>query len=159
MKNNIEAVITPNIKSDNPSDYLYNVKEKHPVVSVEITNGDYTWQRKLVGFRTDMETSMALKNKLNVDLLREIARTNWENHYDEETDHYMTDMESRLFIEKSEWKELGWQSTSFELEDAEIEFVLGKWFINNRDLKQLIVLDTWTKDRPFLKWVYNYYRG
>jgi len=152
MKNNIEAIITPNIKSDNPSNYLYNIKEKHPVVSVEITNGDYTWQRKLVGFRTDMETSTALKNKLNVDLLKEIARTNWENHYDEETDHYMTDMENRLGIEQFE----RWQSGSFELEDAEIEFTLGRWFINNRELKQLIVLDTWTKDRPFLRWVYNF---
>lgn len=152
MKNRIEAVITPNIKSDNPSDYLYNIKEKHPVVSVEITNGDYTWQRKLVGFRTDMETSTALKNKLNVDLLREIARTNWQNHYDEETDHYMTDMDNRLGIDRFE----RWQSGSFELEDAEIEFTLGRWFINNRDLKQLIVLDTWTKDRPFLRWVYNF---
>jgi len=152
MKNRIEAVITPNIKSDNPSDYLYNVKEKHPVVSVEITNGDHTWYRKLVGFSTDMETSTALKNNLNTDLLREIARANWENHYDEETDHYMTDMESRLFIEQFE----KWQSSSFELEDAKIEFVLGRWFINNRDLKQLIVLDTWTKDRPFLRWVYNF---
>tara|TARA_R110002012_G_scaffold203256_3_gene372595 strand:+ start:90 stop:569 length:480 start_codon:yes stop_codon:yes gene_type:complete len=159
MKNNIEAVITPNIKSDNPSDYLYDVKEGDVVVSVEITNGDYTWQRKLVGFSTGMETRTALKSNLNLDLLREIARTNWENHYDEETDHYMTDMESRLFIEKEDWKELGWNHTSFELEDAKIEYAQGKWFINNRDLNQLIVLDTETKDRPFLKWVYNYYRG
>ena len=159
MKNNIEAVLTPNNRSDNPSDYLYDVKEGDVVVSVEITNGDYTWQRKLVGFSTDMETRTALKSNLNVDLLREIARTNWENHYDEESDHYMTDMESVLFIEKSDWKELGWNHTSFELEDAKIEYAQGKWFINNRDLNQLIVLDTETKDRPFLKWVYNYYRG
>lgn len=152
MRNKIEAVITSNIKSDKPSDYLYNVKENHPVVSVEITNGDHTWQRKLVGFSTDMETSKALKNNLNIDLLKEIARTNWENHYDEESDHYMTDMENRLFIEQFE----RWESASFELEDAKIEFVLGRWFINNKHLKQLIVLDTWTKDRPFLRWVYNF---
>lgn len=152
MRNKIEAVITSNIKSDKPSDYLYNVKENHPVVSVEITNGDCTWQRKLVGFSTDMETSKALKNNLNIDLLKEIARTNWENHYDEESDHYMTDMENRLFIEQFE----RWESASFELEDAKIEFVLGRWFINNKHLKQLIVLDTWTKDRPFLRWVYNF---
>ena len=156
MKNNIEAVITPNIKSDNPSDYLYDVKEGDVVVSVEITNADYTWQRKLVGFSTDMETRTALKSNLNVDLLREIAKTNWENHYDEETDHYMTDMENRLFIEEPKWKQKGWQSASFELEDAQIEFVLGRWFINNKHLQQLIVLDTWTKDRPFLRWVYNF---
>ena len=157
--NKIEPILKPNIEYDNSSNYLWNISEGDVVVSVEITNGGHTWQRNLVGFSTDMETRKALKSDLSVDLLKEIARTNWENHYDEESDHYMTDMESVLFIEKEDWKELGWNHTSFELEEAKIEYAEGKWFINNRNTNQLIVLDTETKDRPFLKWVYNYYQG
>ena len=112
-------------------------------------------------------TRNALKENLSIDLLNQIAFTNWENHYDEESDHYFTDMDNRLGIESSS----GWKADSFELEDAEISFSARKrpsfyrqgkvdnfyslkWRISNAQ-GQEIVLDDWSKDRPFLRWVSN----
>tara|TARA_R110000765_G_scaffold183304_1_gene289216 strand:- start:136 stop:570 length:435 start_codon:yes stop_codon:yes gene_type:complete len=120
------------------------------VVAVEITNSNHTWTRKLVGFSKDVDTRRALKENLSIDLLNQIAFTNWENHYDEENDHYFTDMDNRLGIESFS----GWKADSFELEDAEISFDGLKWRLSN-DEGQVIVLDDWSKDRPFLRWVSN----
>lgn len=138
MKNMIQPCITP-------CHYTNDV-----VVAVEITNGNHTWTRNLVGFSDDRVTRKALKSSLSIDLLNTIAEANWLNHYDEEDDHYMTDMESRLGIES-----FGkWKSNSFELDEAEISFDGLNWRLSN-DEGQEIVLDDWSKDRPFLRWVDN----
>ena len=114
------------------------------VVAVRISYEDepnYTPIRNLVGFSKDGA-------RLSVDLLNQIAERNWISHYHE--GHYYTDMENRLFIESFG----GWKADAFELEDALISFDGLKWRISN-DEGQEIVLDDWSKDRPFLRWVNN----
>ena len=121
------------------------------VVAVRISYEDepnYNPTRNLVGFSKDSVTRDEVKSRLSIDLLNQIAERNWIAHYHEE--HYYTDMENRLFIESF----AGWKADAFELEDALISFDGLKWRISN-DEGQEIILDDWSKDRPFLRWVSN----
>ena len=118
------------------------------VVAVEITEDNFTFIRNLVGFSKDDVTRDEVKARLSIDLLNQIAERNWVSHYHE--GHYYTDMENRLFIESF----AGWKAYAFELEDALISFDGLNWRISN-DEGQEIVLDDWSKDRPFLRWVSN----
>ena len=98
----------------------------------------------------DEVTKKEVKFNLSIDLLNAIADANWLNHYYEEHDTYITDMESRLGIESF----AGWKADSFELENAKISFDGLKWRLSNEE-GQEIILDDWSKDKPFFRWIRN----
>jgi|TARA_R100000084_G_scaffold100864_1_gene55630 hypothetical protein len=138
MENRITPFLTPSSYDDGI------------MVAVRIVEDDCTWNRELVGFSQDEVTKKEVKFNLSIDLLNAIADANWLNHYYEEHDTYITDMESRLGIESF----AGWKADSFELENAKISFDGLKWRLSNEE-GQEIILDDWSKDKPFFRWIRN----
>jgi len=143
----IDGVLVGNSK-------LYPVEIGDIVVSVDIRYNEEStskrWTRELVGFSDDEETRKALKSNLSTDLLNAIVEQNWEGHYDDEVDHYHTDLEDRLAIKSYR----GIKADLFWLDYAKIYFDGVTWVIANEQ-GQKVFLDTWNDDKPSLKWEKN----